>query len=798
MNILKKFMDSGKKESVLCFLPSGEFDLLRGEQSPKSSLECIHNDAALLIWSRGRLQYDLVVRKAIDEAEAGNDVGDNSDFSDDAISILSVQSKKKEEDSIFHLSPKLNIKKTWSKNGEAALTWNNLAGDEPDEKVQFVLSNEIPLKDMDNFLQVLYSCLFEVLNQKPAKLATDNEIKDIELLVNTMTDDGTEELSNKLQNLFVVDDSAEEDDEDDSNDNFVDAKENAVKSKKAKKPFGREQNIPQGKQLCLIEADLHLFDPIQELFILQEQPINVSLIETGKYQYWLSMEGKEIRLGTNVSPNVNPTLDDNKLGFIFNYTFENITLSYMLKFLSVSEYKSFKMEWTSCLWMFLNREPWEKVSEMERQYIVNAESTNLIKDLDEILGFGDDARRESAEDEDTESSEEEEEEKGHKKRSVLISSESFGETPSSKSSSGNKSLTVSYRNNRSYILRGDKIGVFKTVDDDDDSGLEFVSVIKNVSNADGKKIDPKNPMMYMEDRSIILSDDKNLNRLYKLDIERGKVIEEWGTGDKNVVQYGPSKKYDQLTAEQTVLGISDKALFKIDPRINDENKIVQDQSKEYASRNKFSSVGTTEGGYIAVGSEKGDIRLYDRFGIRAKTSIPSLGQPIRHICTSGDGRWLLATCDSSLLLMDLTVKTGKNAGNIGFLKSFPSTENVKTYILKISPEHASYMVTYTKKPIKFSKAYFNAGVGQVEQTIVTSTGPFAISWSLDKILSGSAKPYTVNRYRSDVVEDNFEYGTDKKIIVALKDDVSLSKIKSFKNPSKMVLMPENNINDFYE
>ncbi|CAI4321866.1 CMF_collapsed_G0007770.mRNA.1.CDS.1 [Saccharomyces cerevisiae] len=126
--------------------------------------------------------------------------------------------------------------------------------------------------------------------------------------------------------------------------------------------------------------------------------------------------------------------------------------------------------------------------------------------------------------------------------------------------------------------------------------------------------------------------------------------------------------------------------------------------------------------------------------------------------------------------MDLKIKDGKNAGNIGFLKSFPASENVKTY------------------------AYFNTGIGQQEQTIVTSTGPYAISWSLKGILNQDGSnnyPYRIRRYNADVVADNFEFGSDKKVIVALKDDVSLSKVKSFKQPSKGVLMPSASLQDFY-
>lgn len=544
-------------------------------------------------------------------------------------------------------------------------------------------------------------------------------------------------------------------------------------------------------------SSLYMYDPIQEKFILQEPVVKVAIIDTGKYEFWLAIEGKDNRLGTQVAPNINPTFELATDAFLFNYTLQNITLSYMLKFKDLDKCIQFRFAWVQCLWMTLNKETWTDVPEKEKDYILDSSSVPLEKQFDDILHI-DDRSNEERDKESSESendSEDEDDENDHSKR--IISSEAF-EEPRRATSKGNSSLTVAFRNNRSYVTRDNRIGVFKT--DDEDDSLEFVAAIKNISNLGGKSIDPHKPMLYMEDRNLILTDGENENKLYKMDIERGKVIEEWSTGDKNVVQYGPTKKFDQMTPEQTIVGVSQKGVFKIDPRINGKNKIAVDESKDYVGKYNFSSIGTTESGYIAIGSEKGDIKLYDRLGIRAKTAIPSLGQAIKFITTSADGKWLLATCESTLLLMDLKIKDGKNAGNIGFLKSFPASENVKTYVLKIRPEHSASILTYTKKPIRFTKAYFNTGIGQQEQTIVTSTGPYAISWSLKGILNQDGSnnyPYRIRRYNADVVADNFEFGSDKKVIVALKDDVSLSKVKSFKQPSKGVLMPSASLQDFY-
>ncbi|SMN19779.1 similar to Saccharomyces cerevisiae YNL212W VID27 Cytoplasmic protein of unknown function [Maudiozyma saulgeensis] len=798
MNLIKKFMDQGNKSDLMT-LPSGEFDLLRSKRSPRSSLECIYSDASLSIRDAGKYRYELIVKKV---SEDGDTIlgEDDEDFSDDTRSVLSVQSKKKEEEWAFAFSKDLGFLKTWTKNGDVAFVWKNLNGDEPGEKVQFVLSHEVQHHDIERFLDAIYCCYYETTYHRPSLSASPEAMKEIELICNTagiVSEDYDN--SGDRENITSIDR-----DNDSDNEEFQDANDSvraihntrmnkSIKPKRAPSP---PQNAPSGKQLLLLNADLYLFDPMAEKFLKQESLLKISIIDVGSYNYWLSIEGKDNRLGTDISSNINPTFNSSKKSFVFNYTFENITLSYMLGFVDVKDFKKFRATWTETVWMSLNRDDWNKLPAVEKEYI-NDPAEALTQQLDEILHIDGNKERnlESAIDS---SSSEDEDDDDSEYSSTILSSTSFGDSNRSalsgkNSKAGNQSLTVSSKNNRSYVIRENKIGVFKTGDD-----LEFVTTIKDVSDLKGDSFTPLTPMMYMEDSSMIISDSSNRNKLYKMDLNRGSIVEEWGTGDKDVVQYGPTKKFDQLTAEQTFVGVSPNGMFKVDPRINSENKIVVDQSKEYKTKCNFSSISTTENGYIAVGSEKGDIKLYDRLGIRAKTAIPSLGEAIRYICSSSDGRWLLATCDNMLMLMDLTVKTGKNQGSVAFLKSFPAAENAKTYILKISPEHASYMMTYMKKPIVFTKAYFNTGIGKTEDSILTSTGPFAITWSIKSITQNADKPYSVKRYESDVVEDNFEFGSNKKVIVALKDDVSMAKIRSFKKPNKNILIPKETINEFYQ
>ncbi|KAF2294783.1 hypothetical protein GH714_017781 [Hevea brasiliensis] len=67
-------------------------------------------------------------------------------------------------------------------------------------------------------------------------------------------------------------------------------------------------------------------------------------------------------------------------------------------------------------------------------------------------------------------------------------------------------------------------------------------------------------------------------------------------------------------------------------------------------------------GSIVVGSLDGKIRLYSRTSMRqAKTAFPGLGSPITHVDVTYDGKWVLGTTDTYLILICtlFTDKDGK-------------------------------------------------------------------------------------------------------------------------------------------
>lgn len=198
-------------------------------------------------------------------------------------------------------------------------------------------------------------------------------------------------------------------------------------------------------------------------------------------------------------------------------------------------------------------------------------------------------------------------------------------------------------------------------------------------------------MLHDQDTKMILQNPSDPHSLYNLDIERGKVVEEWKVHDDIRVDHiAPENKFAPTTREQTVVGASHNALFRIDPRVSG-SKLVDSQFKQYVSKNKFSGVATTSSGKLAVASEKGDIRLFDSIGKNAKTALPPLGDPILGIDVTANGRYIVATTETYLLLIDTLIGDGKYQGQLGFDRSFPANAKPQPKRLQLKPQHVAYM-----------------------------------------------------------------------------------------------------------
>lgn len=197
----------------------------------------------------------------------------------------------------------------------------------------------------------------------------------------------------------------------------------------------------------------------------------------------------------------------------------------------------------------------------------------------------------------------------------------------------------------------------------------------------GQSTPKKALLMRAETNMMLMSPDKegkpNTSGIKQVDIETGKIVTEWkfekdGTGITMRDITSDSKGSQLDPSESTFLGLDDNRLCQWDMR--DRKGMVQNitrtdspvlnwtQGHQFSRGTNFQCFATTGDGSIVVGSLDGKIRLYSKTSMRqAKTAFPGLGSPITHVDVTYDGKWVLGTTDTYLILICtlFTDKDGK-------------------------------------------------------------------------------------------------------------------------------------------
>jgi hypothetical protein len=746
------FSDTSKEKII--DIPQGQLFIVR-PLSPKGYSELIFTDAVASIRRTGQTyHYQLVIQRAYEEGE------------DDAEEEEDLDNLDKDEKT-FLLDESLHFRMETRDGGENVLAWRDLSGDAGDV-YEFVCDPSIQADKATTFLVAAIEGQYERKYRKSARTATEEELREFEF-----NQDDAIPAASSTQRAIEQGPTSE--------DSAARMAKDVKSSKKANSAVVRS-GVPtvapvariapaKGEVLTRMPAELHLFDFESGTFILQDSSVIATVSDLGKWQYWLQIDGTDKEwLGQPIIADINPVFNFEYLSFIFNnYTEDGSAYSWLLRFKDQETIEDFQEGLMRSLWEQLHETKWGKVTESDREYVFEA-----FNDL-----TMDDAPKEGEVEE--ESEDDEEEDTGRPRSEYYDSDESQDDLEQhQKDGNKNSQLAVGNANDRSYVIRGSKIGVFKH---DPNGPLEFTTNIAKIQAPNGKLFSPKKVMLRDTDQKMVLQDGANPNSLFEMDLATGSIVTEWKIGEDVAVEsFVPTQKFDQLTGEKTFVAHSKNAMFKIDPRR--PGNIDDTQMKTYASKMGFSAMTTTEKGGVAVASDKGDIRLFNKLGLIAKTSIPGLGEPIIGLDVSADGRWVLATCKTYLLLVDAQGKEGqKNAGLLGFEKSFAKDEKPQPRRLGLTPSHVAQFQHETKTPLSFTPAKFNAGQNQTETSIITSTGPFVVTWSMKKILAGNKDPYYIRRYSEEVISDNFEFGSDQNVILAMPNDVDMVKRKTFKRPT---------------
>lgn len=786
---LSKYLFGDASKENIVELPQGQLYIVR-PHSIKGYSALIFKDSAAFIRRTGQeFQYQLVIQRAYEEGEAELDEEGGEEGTGEG-----AASDKDER--IFPLDEDLRLRVDLRETGETIVAWKDLSGDHGD-LFEFVCDASTRPETAASFELVATQCQFERKYRQSHQQATEDDLREFEFEDEPAIPEASPTPSPSVRSPTETSPTSATAQYIDSPATPSRLNERAMvreSSKKAETPVKAAEPTPtkapvsrfapETREVLVSEhAELHLFDFNSGTFVLQDEQVHSQVSEIGNWKYWLQISGsKQDWLGQEVIPDINPVFNFEYLSFIFNhYTEDGSAYSWLLKFKDRETEERFQEGLMQALWEHQNEAKWGKViKDAEKDYVLDAFNDLVIEDA------RDDEREAEAREEDEEDEEEYEDAPSGQRHEEYDEDESEDEVETlDKDGNVNSQLAVGAKVDRSFVVRGDKIGVFKHTPD---NHLEFSTSINQVAAPDGKKFAPKKVMLHMEDRDMVMQNADNPNSLYRMDLEYGKIVDEWKVHDDIPVNvFAPENKFAQMTGEQTFLGLSKNALYRIDPRLSG-NKLVDSELKQYVSKNDFSAAATTDKGYIAVASNKGDIRMFDRLGIQAKTALPALGDPIVGLDVSADGRWVLATTRTYLLLIDNLQKSGKNEGKLGFEKPFAKDSKPQPRRLALTPSHVAQFQHETKAPLSFTPARFNTGEGVDETTIITATGPFVVTWSLKKILAGRRDPYSIKRYSEEVKADNFRFGSDKNIVVALPNEVDMVARRALQRPTRESIM----------
>lgn len=504
---MSKFLFGDTSKEAIIEIPQGQLYLVR-PVSPKGYSELIFKDAAASIRRTGQeYQYQLVIQRVYEEGE--------EELADEEEEQGAGDGLDKDE-KVFLLDQSLHFRSQVREGGEKVLAWRDLTGD-PGDLYEFICDSSVSPEKVATFELAAVQCQYERKYRRSAQKATEKELREFSFeeeepipaaspLASPVTKSRTHSLASKESTASMPKDVKPK-----GQSKAPEAKEEPTKAPPAAKQ-------PEAKEILAKEtAELHLFDFPSGTFVLQDPEVTATVSETGEWQYWLQITGKDREwLGQPVVAEINPVFNFEYLSFIFNhYTEDGSAYSWLLRFKDQATEERFQEGLMQALWEQLNEMKWVKVKKDDRDYVLDA-----FQDL----------TMEDSPPEEAEEEEEEEEDKDDGQRSEHYDTDEEQDDVVTREDDGNvnSQLAVGYKHDRSFVVRGSKIGVFKHTPN---NNLEFSTNISKVETPKGKLFSPKKVMLHAEDSNMILQNPGEPSTLYRMDLEYGKVVDEWKVHD---------------------------------------------------------------------------------------------------------------------------------------------------------------------------------------------------------------------------------------------------------------------------
>ena len=521
------------KESII-EIPQGQLYLVR-PLSPKGYSELIFKDAAATIRRTGQdFQYQLVVQRAYEEGE--EDLAADEEGEDGAADALSGEKDEK----TFLLDQELHFRSEIREGGEKVFAWRDLSGD-PGDLFEFVCDPSTSAGEVGTFEMVAIKCQYERKTRKPNETATERDLLQFNFTEQPIP--SASPIANPVASPTLQPFTSSPLTKSNSPTSQHPSRQQEIMAPEVSKKTTRaltERNTTtvapaaaaQPKELEVLateRAELHLFDFHSGAFLLQEPSVVATVSEIGKWRYWLQIASDEKDwLGQPVIADINPVFNFEYLSFIFNhYTEDGAAYSWLLRFKDQETLERFQGGLMQALWEQLNELKWKKTDDDDRQYVLDAFQDLNMEDSPE-----------------NEAEEEQEEQEGRDddgQRSEHYDTDESEDDVVVRQDDGNvnSQLAVGYKHDRSFVVRGSKIGVFKHTPNND---LEFSTNISKVETPGGKLFSPKKVMLHAEDTNMILQKEDDPHSLFRMDLEYGRVVDEWKVHDDITVKtFAPDK-----------------------------------------------------------------------------------------------------------------------------------------------------------------------------------------------------------------------------------------------------------------
>jgi hypothetical protein len=427
------------------------------------------------------------------------------------------------------LDQSLHFRSEVREGGIKILAWDDLSGDEGD-LYEFICDPSVPSEKVATFEIAALQCQYERKFRRSGQQATEAELQEFSYQEEKPIPPASPVISPTVKSPTSGDSAA------------AMAEEVKYAQSKGKGKSGEiyetptaappSASAPESKEeLAKETAELHLYDFSTGTFIMQDDNVVATVSEVGTWQYWLQISGKDKDwLGQAVVADINPVFNFEYISFIFNqFAQDGSVYSWLLRFKDQAALERLQQGIMQALWEQLNEMKWTKAKESDRDYVLEAFQDLTMEDAPDMP--------EEEEEEEEEESEDESQDDGQ--RSEHYDSDEEEEDVQVKDADGNvnSQLAVGFKNDRSFVVRGSKIGVFKHTSN---NNLEFSTNISKVETPKGKLFSPKKVMLHAEDRNLILQNGDDPNSLFRMDIETGKVVDEWKVHDDiRVETFGP-------------------------------------------------------------------------------------------------------------------------------------------------------------------------------------------------------------------------------------------------------------------